>query len=198
MTDASGMLPPRTGLAAMLHRFVHIEPAEFRAVLWSFACFFSVLCAYYIIRPLRDEMGVTITKSGGSLEWLFVLVFIVMLAAVPVFGWVVANFARRRVAPVVYSFFIVNLGLFWLLLQGTPGGLTASAFFVWVSVFNLFVVSRSGDLSAVAPFRYICLLTAVVLGWVFWGHVPNALAWVGIALVIGAGLVLLRQGRSGR
>lgn len=141
MTDASGMLPPRTGLAAMLHRFVHIEPAEFRAVLWSFAYFFSVLCAYYIIRPLRDEMGVTITKSGGSLEWLFVLVFIVMLAAVPVFGWVVANFARRRVAPVVYSFFIVNLGLFWLLLQGTPGGLTASAFFVWVSVFNLFVVS---------------------------------------------------------
>lgn len=141
MTEAQPPAGSLRGTATLLRRLVPIEPNEARAVSWSFGYFFSVLCAYYIIRPLRDEMGVTITKSGGSLEWLFVLVFVVMLAAVPIFGWVVSSFARRRVAPVIYGFFIANLGLFWLLLQGTPGVLTAAAFFVWVSVFNLFVVS---------------------------------------------------------
>ncbi|MFM9942366.1 MAG: NTP/NDP exchange transporter [Hyphomicrobiaceae bacterium] len=151
MTETSGKQPSHAtepgpasrlrGLAGLLARVVHIEPAERAAVLWSFAYFFSVLCAYYIIRPLRDEMGVTITKAGGSLEWLFVIVFIVMLAAVPVFGWVVSNFARKRVAPVIYIFFMLNLGVFWLLLKGSSSPLVASAFFVWVSVFNLFVVS---------------------------------------------------------
>lgn len=126
---------------ALLRRVVDIEPAEIRAVLWSFAYFFSVLCAYYIIRPLRDEMGVTIKNGGGSLEWLFVFVFVVMLAAVPAFGWVVSRFARKRVAPAIYAFFIANLGVFWLLLQGPQNVWTASAFFIWVSVFNLFVVS---------------------------------------------------------
>lgn len=53
--------------------------------------------------------------------------------------------------------------------------------------------TRSGDISAVAPFRYVGLLMAVALGWAVWGFVPNAMAWAGIALLIGAGLVLLRQ-----
>jgi AAA family ATP:ADP antiporter len=130
------------GVAGVLRRFADVEPAEVRAVLWSFAYFFSVLCAYYIIRPLRDEMGVTIEKvDKDGLKWLFVYVFLVMLAAVPVFGWVVSTFARKRVAPLVYAFFMVNLGVFWVLLSGTPGRGVAAAFFIWVSVFNLFVVS---------------------------------------------------------
>jgi drug/metabolite transporter (DMT)-like permease len=47
----------------------------------------------------------------------------------------------------------------------------------------------------VAPFRYTALLMAVAIGWAVWGEVPNALAWGGIALVIAAGLYLLREGR---
>ncbi len=151
MTETSGSkspqapetakVPARRGLSALLGHVVHIEPAEFAAVLWSFAYFYSVLCAYYIIRPLREEMGVTIKNSGGSLEWLFVFVFLVMLAAVPVFGWVVSNFARQRVAPLIYAFFMLNLGVFWVLLKGSPSATVAAAFFIWVSVFNLFVVS---------------------------------------------------------
>ena len=115
-------------------------PSDLKAVALSFVYFFAVLCSYYIIRPLRDEMSVTVGSDG--LERLFTIVFFVMLAAVPVFGWVVARFPRRFVAPVVYLFFISNLVLFWLLLSAGPASaLTASAFFVWVSVFNLFVVS---------------------------------------------------------
>ena len=99
-----------------------------------------MLCAYYIIRPLRDEMGVTL--GAERLQWLFSAVFVVMLAAVPLFGWVVSSFARRRIVPVVYGFFIANLLGFWgLFASGAHGAIVAGTFFVWVSVFNLFVVS---------------------------------------------------------
>ena len=98
-----------------LARIVEVERAEIASMLWSFAYFFSVLCAYYILRPLRDEMGVTVGQDG--LKWLFVIVFAVMLAAVPVFGWVVSRFAKRQIVPIVYGFFITCLLGFSLLMH---------------------------------------------------------------------------------
>ena len=74
--------------------------------------------------------------------------------------------------------------------------LTVAAMFLATGYQLLIRSTRSGDLSVVAPFRYVCLLMALVLGWALWDHVPNALAWTGIALIIGTGVVLLRQ--SGR
>jgi AAA family ATP:ADP antiporter len=128
------------GLERALLRVVAIERDEIAGVLWSFAYFFSVLCAYYIIRPVRDEMGVTVGPKG--LETLFIIVFFVMVAAVPLFGWVVSHFPRRQIVPVIYGFFIANLLVFWALFTaGAHGATVAGAFFVWVSVFNLFVVS---------------------------------------------------------
>jgi AAA family ATP:ADP antiporter len=107
---------------------------------WSFSYFFSLLCSYYIIRPMRDEMGI----AGGveNLQWLFSGTFAVMLAAVPLFGWVSSRFARRRFLPYVYYFFIFNLLVFYILFRSdVTHAWVARAFFIWVSVFNLFVVS---------------------------------------------------------
>ncbi len=127
-------------LPGLLAHFVHVERNEIAGLLWSFAFFFFVLCAYYIIRPLRDEMGVSL--GPGRLQWLFSAVFVVMLAAVPLFGWVVSSFARRRIVPIVYGFLIANLLGFWGLFHiSAHGAVIAGAFFIWVSVFNLFVVS---------------------------------------------------------
>ena len=131
----------------LLAATVEVERNEIAALLWSFAFFFFVLCAYYIIRPLRDEMGVSL--GPARLQWLFSAVFVVMLAAVPLFGWVVSSFARRRIVPIVYGFLIANLLAFWgLFAAGVHGTLVASTFFVWVSVFNLFVVSLFWSLMA--------------------------------------------------
>lgn len=123
-----------------LGRVVAVRPGEVRALLWSFAYFFCLLAGYYVLRPLRDEMGI----AGGvkNLQWLFTATFVAMLAVVPLFGAVVARLPRRRFIPLVYHFFVANIALFWLLLALDIGKLyVARVFFVWISVFNLFAVS---------------------------------------------------------
>ena len=130
-------------LERLLARIIEVETREIAPLIVSFLFFFAVLTAYYIIRPVRDEMGVMLTRDDAeALHKLFVVVFLVMVAAVPVFGWVMEHVPLRLVAPTVYGFFVLNLLAFWLMLES--GGQTkaaAQAFFVWVSVFNLFVVS---------------------------------------------------------
>jgi len=62
--------------------------------------------------------------------------------------------------------------------------------------FLLTVAMRAGEMSLIAPFRYSGLLFGIVLGYVVWGHVPNAPAWAGIALLLGAGLWVMRAPRA--
>ncbi|MEW8316019.1 MAG: MFS transporter [Candidatus Thiodiazotropha endolucinida] len=119
---------------------VNINPGEYGAVIWSFVYFFSLLSSYYIMRPIRDEMGVI--AGVDKLQWLFTATFIVMLLAVPLFGYVTSHLQRKLFLPYIYYFFIVNILLFYLLFEsGFSQILTARIFFVWLSVFNLFVVS---------------------------------------------------------
>jgi AAA family ATP:ADP antiporter len=129
---------------AILQRWVSrvaaLRPGEIGALLWSFAYFFCLLAGYYVLRPLRDEMGV----AGGvrNLQWLFTATFVTLLAVVPVYGAVVARLPRRRFVPIVYQFFVANIAVFWLLLTlDFERTIVARVFFVWTSVFTLFAVS---------------------------------------------------------
>lgn len=124
----------------MLKRIVDVRDGESRAMWWSFAYFFFLLCSYYILRPVRDEMGI----QGGvrNLKWVFTGTFVAMLVAVPIFGAVAARFPRQKLLPIVYYFFIINILTFYVLLEcGIATTYVARAFFIWVSVFNLFVIS---------------------------------------------------------
>jgi ATP:ADP antiporter, AAA family len=137
MQEESRMM---SSLHGILSKSVQINSSEIRAFIWSFAYFFSLLCGYYIIRPIRDAMGV----AGGveNLQWLFTGTFLSMLAAVPLFGWISSTYPRRKFVPYVYYFFIFNLLLFFVLFKAEIGHIyIARAFFIWTSVFNLFVVS---------------------------------------------------------
>lgn len=125
---------------AAVGRVVEARPEEMRALLWSFAYFFFLLASYFILRPLREEMAVAAGRD--VLQWLFTATFFVMLVVSPLFAAAVARLPRRRFIPLVYHFFILNLAIFWALLQaGVWRVETARVFFVWVSVFNLFAVS---------------------------------------------------------
>lgn len=124
----------------VLSRLVEARPDEIRALLWSFGYFFFLLASYFILRPLRDEMGAAAGRD--FLQWLFTATFFVMLVVSPLYAAAVARLPRRRFIPLVYRFFIFNLAVFWIALQADAWRVeTARVFFVWVSVFNLFAVS---------------------------------------------------------
>jgi drug/metabolite transporter (DMT)-like permease len=61
------------------------------------------------------------------------------------------------------------------------------------------VAMRTGEIAAVAPFRYSVILWAVAAGFAVWGEVPDLWTWLGIAIVTGAGVyTIVRENRLAR
>lgn len=139
MTAATDQARP-----TLFERLLGLERHEYVAVAWSFFYFFCVLSAYYILRPVREMLGV---KSGPeTLPYLFMASFVVMTLATPVFGWITSRYPRKVFLPWVYGFFIVNIFIFWAIFsqridEGQGHVWLGRIFFVWLSVFNLYVVS---------------------------------------------------------
>jgi len=121
-----------------------VERHEYLAVAWSFAYFFCVLSSYYILRPVRESMAVG--SGPETIPYLFIGTFLTTLLVTPVFGAIASRYPRRVFLPWVYLFFISNILVFWLVFSravaaGDEYVWLARVFFVWLSVFNLFVVS---------------------------------------------------------
>jgi AAA family ATP:ADP antiporter len=127
-------------VAQLARQLLGARHGEERAVILAFVYFFLLLCSYYLLRPVRDAMA---ANAGlGRLPELFTYTFIVMLVITPMFGWLVSRVPKRRLLPIVYGFFAVNMLAFYLAFSADPGSQrTAATFFVWLSVFNMFVVS---------------------------------------------------------
>src|SRR5208282_410306 len=93
----------RAGAVASLQRWtarvVPATPQERIAALWSFAYFFTLLAGYYLLRPLRDQMGI----MGGvrNLPWMFTATFVTLLVAQPLYGELVKKLPRARFIPIV-------------------------------------------------------------------------------------------------
>ncbi len=126
---------------------------------WSLLYFFSLLCGYYVLRPVRDAMGASgdvaaifprwlvdwtgrlgIALDEYSLQLLFSVTFVVMVLLQPLYGALVSRFPRRVFLPLVYLLLIASLlGFHWLFDTGVSG--RGAMFFVWVAVFNMFAVT---------------------------------------------------------
>jgi ATP:ADP antiporter, AAA family len=134
-------------LYSLLRRLVVLQPGEAPALLSSFATLLCMFASYTILRPVRDALG--ITSGLDKIPYLFWGVFVVMLLLQPVYGWLTARFPRTVFLPWVYAFFAVNLIAFylWFRLQADHTWI-ARTYFVWVSVFNLFVVAAFWSLMA--------------------------------------------------
>lgn len=127
-------------IAKTVSAFKTVFEKEGAAFVWSFLYFFSILTAYFILRPIRDAMG--IASGVGFLPWLFTGTFFVMLSVMPVYGALVSRFPRHKFIPYVYIFFILNILLFWYFFANDIRmDIVAQVFFIWLSVFNVFVVS---------------------------------------------------------
>lgn len=124
------------------HGWLQVAAGERRPLMISFFYFFFVLAAYYVIRPVRDQLSAAVGST--QLPWFYAATFLATLLLTPLFAWLAGRYPRRVMVPAVYLFFIGCLLAFVPLF--TQSGLLSpralgTLFFVWVSVFNLFVVS---------------------------------------------------------
>src|SRR4029077_15426702 len=111
-----GVVPERTRFAhRLLQRGLAVRPEERRVVLWCWLYIFAVLSSYYIMRPIRDQMGV----AGGvnNLQWLFTGTLPGMVVLNLPFAYLVKTLPRRRFIPLTYRFFALNIILFAALLH---------------------------------------------------------------------------------
>ncbi|NRB71969.1 MAG: MFS transporter [Xanthomonadales bacterium] len=122
-----------------LGRLLQVEDSEWGRFLIAFLYFFMLLGSYFMIRPLRNTVA---SQFSEQLHWLYTATFLSMLLLVPVFGWLVARFRRRALVPLIYGVFLLQLLAFALAFRGNTAPVPVEVtFYVWVSVFNLFVVS---------------------------------------------------------
>ncbi len=131
-------------------RVVVVKPAELPLLLAAFGTVFCMFTAYMMLRPVRDAIGAGDFENISALFWG---TFIAMLALQPVYGWLTSRFRRTAFLPWVYGFFCLNLVAFWAWFtfsdEKSVSHLYAGrAYFVWVSVFNLFVVAVFWSLMA--------------------------------------------------
>ncbi len=128
--------------ARLLRRLVLLEEGEAPALLWSAAYFFLLLFGFYLLRPVREAIG--IARGADKLPWLMTGTLLAMALANPAFSALVSRLPRRRFIPYAYRFFALNMLAFFLAFRFLPhrgGPVLGYAFYIWLSVFNLFVVS---------------------------------------------------------
>lgn len=132
----------QTGFLARLRTGIDARPGEGAVLVWATAYYFFVLCAYYVIRPIRDDMGAA--SGAENLAWLFTGTMLGMLLVHPLYTSLVSRLRRREFISWTYRFFMVNLVVFYLAFRAVDTDQSiwvGRVFFIWTSVFNLFVVS---------------------------------------------------------
>lgn len=124
-------------------RRVDLRPGEARALGLGFALFFVLLGSWYLLRAVREEMG--ILGGTDTLKWLFGATFGATLLVAPAFAWIASRLPRRRVVPMTHHATALVLCALWVGLSaaGSEGARTVAArvAFVALSVYALFVVS---------------------------------------------------------
>lgn len=132
--------PDRVG--GLFRRAFMARPGEVAAMLWSALYHFFVLFSYFMLRPVRESMG--IERGYENLAWLMTGTMAAMFLASPLFAALVSRMPRRKFIPLTYRIFALTMIVFYVLFrtlsEDSRVGL-GYAVYIWLSVFNLFVVS---------------------------------------------------------
>ncbi|MES2859033.1 MAG: MFS transporter [Pseudomonadota bacterium] len=123
-----------------LQGLFNLRRGEITPVLVAGLFFFCILTALMVLRPARDALGME--RGIDSVRWLFIGTAVVTLLVNPLFGLLVSKLRRLHFISATYAFFAASLVGFWALLVLAPGAVGARSgqvFYVWFSVFNLFV-----------------------------------------------------------
>jgi AAA family ATP:ADP antiporter len=109
-------------------------------VALAFGCNFVLLGSYYILRPVRDTVATIV--GVAHLQALFTATFVGTLIASALYAALASRVRLTRLLPGVFWFWLANVLAFMWLFRVLPqsGGL-GSAYYVWFSVVNLFMIS---------------------------------------------------------
>jgi ATP:ADP antiporter, AAA family len=127
-------------MTRLLQRFFNVRTEEVGPILLALLHFFCILTALMVLRPAREALGMQ--RGIEAIRWLFMGTLVLTLLVNPVFGLLVSQFRRFTFIALTHGFFALNLVGFHALLVLTPqaiGVTTGQVFYVWMSVFNLFV-----------------------------------------------------------
>lgn len=192
MQTSDTNLSRANGWRRLVERTFKVEAREVEPVALGMTMFFLLFAGYFMLRPVRETMGV----AGGvqNLQWLFTGTFVATLAAMPLFGWLAGRVPRRRVPTWALGFFALNLSLFALGFELRPDDIVlARAFYIWLSVFSLLAVSVCwsvmADLFGIGEAKRLFALVAV--GASVGGLVGPLLGVALVGFVGHAGLLLL-------
>ena len=127
-------------LTRIIKAATKVEPNELKATLLSFFFVFSIMTAWFILRPVRDALSSDWTDE--QLSWLWTSTFFFSAIAVSVYGAVISQLRFKIIVPSVYTFFAVSFIGFYI--AGSMLGdndLVNRIYYVWASVFGLFHLS---------------------------------------------------------
>ncbi len=118
----------------------NVEPNEVQATVLSFLWVFIVMCAWYILRPVRDALAPDFTNE--ELAWLWTSTFVFSALAVSIYGAAISRVRFSRIVPTVYIFFALSFVGFYIAGATLSGNdLVNRIYYVWTSVFGLFHLS---------------------------------------------------------
>ncbi|MEL6796952.1 MAG: Npt1/Npt2 family nucleotide transporter [Planctomycetota bacterium] len=124
------------------HRLLRAREGELLPLMLAAAFFFCVLFGYFLIRPVREAMGVE--RGMSELQSLFYVTAGVSLLVAMGFGTLVHRFDRRRFIATGFRLVMLCLVVFAGVRLGFGEELKAATgrvFYVWLSVVNLFLTS---------------------------------------------------------
>ncbi|MFT5501876.1 MAG: AAA family ATP:ADP antiporter, partial [Woeseiaceae bacterium] len=168
-------------IARIVRATTKVEPNELRATILSFVFVFTLMAAYFILRPVRDAMASDWSRTDVS--WLWTQTFFFSVIAVSVYGGLISRIRFDRVVPAVYGFFAASFAVFYF-ASGSAQDPTAvdKIFYVWLSVFSLFHVSvfwsfMSGTFSKEqAPRLFAIIASGASLGAIVGPSIPTFFA----------------------
>ncbi|MEO8070315.1 MAG: Npt1/Npt2 family nucleotide transporter [Acidobacteriota bacterium] len=131
--------PAKSGLERALSLFADVRAGEGLSALLLSLNVFLLLAAYYLLRPARQALILT---EGGAVaaSYSSAAQALLLVAVVPFYGWLASRVPRMRLITITAVFFAMNLVVFYLL--GTAGVREGIAFYVWLGIFNVFVISQ--------------------------------------------------------
>lgn len=113
---------------------------ELAIVGWSATTFGALLASFTAFRPVRDAL--VLDGSPDDIPWLFTGTFVAAMIASPLWSRLLTNRPKRRVVPIAFHVFAACALVFaWLVSAAIAPVAVGRVFYIWSSVFNLFVVS---------------------------------------------------------